>query len=145
MDDTKFPGHGLKHIENALAAVEFAASPAAIETLGEALRDYTHGGGSLPHEIQSRLEKLLDSLSVPSIAARGVLRGYITLASHARYELRREEAISFTLKALGCAKQSGDASLIACALKFLGAFHAEAGYLAEGLHYLLQGLAALTQ
>src|SRR5215467_13193677 len=99
MDDTKFTGHGLERIEDALAAVEADVSRAAIERLGDLLRDSTLGGNSLPQETQSRLEKLLDSISVPSMAGRGMLRGYITLALHARYELRRDEAIAFTVKA----------------------------------------------
>src|SRR5215471_15461823 len=145
MDDTKFPRHGLERVEDALAAVEADVSRVGIERLGDVLRDFTLGGNSLPRETQRRLENLLDSVSTPLMAGRGMLRGYITLALHARYDLRRDEAISFTSKALAWAKQSGDASLIACAYKFLGIFQAEAGYLAEALHYLLQGLAALGQ
>src|SRR5262252_5424044 len=144
MDDTKFPGHGLERIENALAAVEADVSRAAIEHLGDVLRDFTLARNALPPETQSRLEKMLDRISMPSMAGRGMLRGYITLAFHARYERRRHEAISYTLKALAWAKQSADASLIACAYRFLGIFHAEAGYLAEALHYVLQGLAAVS-
>jgi len=65
------------------------------------------------------------------------------LALHARYELRRDDAIALAIKALTWAKRSGDPQLVACAFRFLGFFHAEAGYLADGIHYVLHGLAAL--
>jgi HD-GYP domain-containing protein (c-di-GMP phosphodiesterase class II) len=134
----------LEQIAQAVSSLGREPARDSLDRLGESLRDFTIGGASLPRSLQHQLEEILNGITEPSMSCSGIVRGYITLALHARHELRRDDAIRLALRALKWALNSQDCVLLARAHKFLAVFHAEAGRIVPAMHYALEGLAALS-